>query len=241
MRYPFVTSKHRADASDSLETCIFCPRADSQVLPVQGLSVTSVSFCSVVRHLLTVLRYDQDTLAITGHSGSKLHLFSATTGHIQWSTVQHRPGQHAGGADGVFWRSDVDSDIFDIVSLSDGKTVRRIDGKSGEVKWTWAADGLLLPSVLFLSCGGFLSDLVLGAALKPNYLRLSLIRLLTPTCRSLQLRFTLQPTLPIPTIASPSSGCPLPLESSLFHCRRSNLQSSPLFMTSDYSLRNLLG
>jgi outer membrane protein assembly factor BamB len=98
---------------------------------------------------LKYFRYDPDVLAITGHSGSKLHLFSATTGHVKWSAAQHTPDQPpAGGADAVFLRSDMTPDKFDVVSLANGKTLRRIDGRTGEVKWTWVAESSILPSVL---------------------------------------------------------------------------------------------
>jgi hypothetical protein len=88
-----------------------------------------------------------DLLALTGPAASNLHLFSASSGHALWSLNQHEnavgllpePGSIA--ADAAFYQySEQDGTVFDIISLSNGKDLRRVNGKTGEVVWQYTLD-----------------------------------------------------------------------------------------------------
>jgi hypothetical protein len=126
-----------------METCLACRRAHSQLPFLQGLLVVAaVLFFHVPRS--KARSCVQALLAVAGQS---LHLFSATTGHSQWSVTQQKYRSSTFGADAVFWKDDAKSESFDVVSLSEGTTVRRIDGRTGDVKWTWTAESSLLSSV----------------------------------------------------------------------------------------------
>ena len=84
--------------------------------------------------------HQTDILALTGPGASQAHLFSAETGHAIWTVDHHapesgllpEPGSIA--ADAVFAGGEDGADVF---TLANGRTIRRIDGKSGSVLWTY--------------------------------------------------------------------------------------------------------
>lgn len=88
-----------------------------------------------------------DLLALSGPGASDISLFSASTGHAVWTLQQHKPkqgllpepGSLAAGAAFYHYTTDA-GPAFDIISLSNGQTARRIDGVSGDVKWIWSLE-----------------------------------------------------------------------------------------------------
>lgn len=99
----------------------------------------------LTRHSSYRHRYNAHTaiLALTGPAASQVHLFSASTGHLAWSVNQHspergllpEPGSIA--ADAVFASTSQDSDVF---TLANGRDVRLISGKTGDVVWEYTID-----------------------------------------------------------------------------------------------------
>lgn len=83
-------------------------------------------------------------LAITGPGGAQAHLFSATSGHSKWSLELHPPAEGllpepaSLAADAVFYQvSDDPAAGVDILCLTNGNTLRRINGMSGKTTWSW--------------------------------------------------------------------------------------------------------
>lgn len=84
-----------------------------------------------------------DILALSGPGGSHLDLFSATSGHLIWSLTQHslqdgllpEPGSLA--TDAVFYHPYTETAALDVISLANGKEIRRIDGRTGQTIWRW--------------------------------------------------------------------------------------------------------
>lgn len=83
-------------------------------------------------------------LAITGPGGAQAHLFSATSGHSKWSIDLHSPTEGllpepaSIATDAVFYQvSDDPAAGIDILCLSNGHELRRINGMNGQTAWSW--------------------------------------------------------------------------------------------------------
>lgn len=80
-----------------------------------------------------------DILVLSGPAASSVDLFSASTGHSIWSLQQHDP--KAGllpevgsvAADAIFFEDD-------IITMANGKDVRRISRETGAVLWQWSLE-----------------------------------------------------------------------------------------------------
>ena len=83
-------------------------------------------------------------VTLSGPGGAHLRSYDATTGHLIFDSILHRPSTGRVlerepltiGQD-IEFSVDKTSDLF---ALTNAYTVRRVDGLTGETKWTWMSE-----------------------------------------------------------------------------------------------------
>jgi hypothetical protein len=84
-------------------------------------------------------------LAISGLERSTLRSFSLATGHVQWETLLRSSSEVP---QQLFEPLNLGTKIIslpegDLIILVGGKSVARVDSRSGETKWTWTSDEII--------------------------------------------------------------------------------------------------
>lgn len=116
------------------------------VNPRNGAIVWRQSISDPIQGLYT----DADVaVVVSGHGGERIEMFHAYTGFSMWSRQLLAPGlgrlansnysqrEALPGSD-VAWLPIIDQPRYDLIALSNGDTVRRIDVESGKDLWTYS-------------------------------------------------------------------------------------------------------
>lgn len=81
-------------------------------------------------------------VTLSGPGGSHLRSYDAATGHLIFDSLLHMPNtgrlfEPPNIGQDVKFSVDKSSDLF---ALTNAYTVRRVDGLTGETKWTWRSE-----------------------------------------------------------------------------------------------------
>ncbi|EPQ30682.1 uncharacterized protein PFL1_01583 [Pseudozyma flocculosa PF-1] len=97
--------------------------------------------------VIAFTQHSDHALSISGAGGANVRLYHGLTGHVIWEASQHHvrdgilPEAGSPGVDAVFLPSNHSTKTDgDVLTLANGRTVRRLDGRFGKEAWRWDLD-----------------------------------------------------------------------------------------------------
>ncbi|KAG8835265.1 hypothetical protein FRC17_004572 [Serendipita sp. 399] len=120
-----------------------------------GTPAQSVLLTATKKNVLAAINPSEGNIGLvtlSGHGGATARIYEAINGNLIWEAHLHDPltGHLAGSAPGEPTGAAIEFDAIDVFILSNGHTVRRISGATGETMWGWTSPDLT-SSIFFTS------------------------------------------------------------------------------------------